>query len=182
MLLILHLRSQICSERHKIYFLTNLTSMTRHSTRRSPTNRGLCNEGGTGMVLFRRVRRMGVLSELESEVVFESDTTIIAPLQLQQLTEHLSVGSIRNSERTKVALKDFAEVVAWANSYLNREIKTLREEFASPTKRFKFLLLRSPDRCELNALFRLSTEGVRGWTQYRISWRRISAETFACTE
>ena len=78
--------------------------------------------------------------------------------------------------------KTLNHAIRWMDGFIDIEYSDLKESFANASKTFQILVIRSSDHAEIDIVFRLSTLGHPGYTQYRIAARRVEADLFACNE
>lgn len=109
------------------------------------------------------------------------DPRLVTRALIAREIDELRDGEIAERKKTGCVLRTAKHAAAWAASYVEVEASDLEEAFFSDAKKFTFCVLRSEDNRRLKLVFRLSTDGVGGWTEYGIEIRRCG-EFYACYE
>ena len=89
-------------------------------------------------------------------------------------------------QTSRYVLRETRQTLAWLKSYIQCEVEDLRTTFVSHDKSFYIALLEHVDTGDRSVSFRLTTEGLDGHTEWRVSIRRArfegNAEHFLCAE
>jgi len=89
-------------------------------------------------------------------------------------------------QTSRYVLRETRQSLAWLTSYIACEMEDLRANFISDEKSFYIVLLEHSATGDRSVAFRLTTAGVGGYTQWRVSLRRVrfegDEEYFLCAE
>jgi hypothetical protein len=78
--------------------------------------------------------------------------------------------------KTPYIIRTPAQAVAWLQSYVRCEVDDLKTDFCNPDKSFHIALLEYPRTGDRSLAFRLTTNGLGGWAQYVLTFRRVPGE------
>ena len=96
------------------------------------------------------------------------------------------VGKLRPFQCMRYVLRDVRWTSAWLKAYVAWHVEDLNATFIKDGKSFYIALLESPTTGDRSVAFRLTTAGLGGHTQWKISLRRVNCdgtnEFFLCAE
>lgn len=84
--------------------------------------------------------------------------------------------SVATTSRTLLHTK------VWIAGFTIAEANDLKSDFLGTNRSFQIVFVDFPRTSDRAVSFRLSTAGLKGYTEYRICFRRIDCDTFFCTE
>lgn len=76
--------------------------------------------------------------------------------------------------KSRYVVRTPAHTVAWLQSYVTCEVSDLKANFCKADKSFHIALLEYPRTLDRSLAFRLTTRGLGGWTEYRLTFRHVS--------
>ncbi len=79
-------------------------------------------------------------------------------------------------------VRDRAHLEGWLEAFLRVEKEQLKERFARPDKDFETVVLANEALGQVDVVFRLSTLGVGGHTEYRINIIKVNEDEYICIE
>jgi len=82
----------------------------------------------------------------------------------------------------QVILRDFDHCASWLAWFTDLQIELYKPDVENLGKKMDIVIVSSKDLSQLDVLFRLSTIGFPGYTQYRIQVRKLDEDRFACYE
>lgn len=120
-----------------------------------------------------------VATEL-AENVLASPTDLLGE-DFRQLVLSLKETKLPWFRRNRYVMRTLAHTLSWARGYVETEAKELDSEFVSDTKGYHIVVILPADASFLSIVFRLTTQGLDGWTQYGIKLRKANG-FYACEE
>lgn len=115
-----------------------------------------------------------------SEIVLASPADLLGE-DFRQLVLSLKETKLPWIRRNHYVMRTLAHALSWARGYVETEAKELDSEFVSDTKGYHIVMIRPADASFLSIVFRLTTQGLEGWTQYGIKLRKTNS-FYACEE
>jgi hypothetical protein len=106
-------------------------------------------------------------------------------IEITHATESMISGTraVTNRSGSRYIERTLEHTIAWAYNYAATEALSLNREFVSlGDKYFETDLVISKDKIECAIFFRLQTQGLTGWTRFRIAWRKLDDGYFQCLE
>ncbi|MFD0850544.1 hypothetical protein [Sphingosinicella xenopeptidilytica] len=89
-------------------------------------------------------------------------------------------------QTSRYVLRETRQTLSWIKAYIACEIDDLKSEFVCKDKSFYIALIENILTGDRSVSFRLTTDGVAGCTEWRVSIRRVSFEGsdeyFLCAE
>ena len=89
-------------------------------------------------------------------------------------------------QTARYVLRETRQTLSWIKSYIQCEVEDLRLNFVREDKSFHLALLEHTRTGDRSISFRLTTMGLGGYTEWRVSMRRVSFEGddeyFLCKE
>ena len=86
----------------------------------------------------------------------------------------------------RYVLRETGQTLSWLRSYIRCEVQDLTANFVRDGKSFYIALLEHPETGDRSVSFRLTTAGLGGHTEWRVSLRRVrfegDDEHFLCAE
>ena len=76
-------------------------------------------------------------------------------------------------QSSRYVLREERQTLSWLNSYISYQIEDLKCNFAGEDKSFYLAFLEHPQTGDRSVAFRLTTRGLGGHTEWRISVRRV---------
>jgi hypothetical protein len=129
-----------------------------------------------------RYNRIGFLDD-SSEVIFQSFYKEREVPNFNQITSMLRVRKFLLNHIPKfIVLRDAETTISWLEWYYKLQISLFEKMNYDSSKSFQITIVISSDKSEINIIFRILTIGIKGYTQYRIGFRKINNEYFACLE
>ena len=118
------------------------------------------------------------IQHIETELASPTDLTRDA---VEALFLDLSETRLSWLARKKYIFRTLAHAVAWAHGYVLTEAGELDDEFVSDSKKYHVVVISDPEKKFAKIVFRLTTIGLDGWTQYGITIRKADGY-YACEE
>jgi hypothetical protein len=89
-------------------------------------------------------------------------------------------------QTSRYVLRETRQTVSWLTSYISCEIEDLRANFVREEKSFYLVFQEHVRTGDRSVSFRLTTAGVEGYTEWRVTFRRVTfaadEEHFLCAE
>lgn len=89
-------------------------------------------------------------------------------------------------QTSRYVLRETRQTLSWLTSYIRCEVEDLRVNFVREDKSFYIVLLEQAETGDRSVSFRLTTAGLEGYTEWRVSFRRVRfdacEEHFLCAE
>lgn len=77
--------------------------------------------------------------------------------------------------------RSLSHATTWAHGFVLTEANELDAEFVSSSKAYRVVVISDPEKKFAKIVFRLTTTGLDGWTQYGITVRKVGGY-YACEE
>jgi hypothetical protein len=98
----------------------------------------------------------------------------------------LARGRLLPLQASRYVLRETYQTLSWLKAYIHCEADDLRRNFVRADKSFYIALLEHADTGDRSVSFRLTTAGLKGHTEWRVSIRSIWVEGkdgyFLCAE
>lgn len=89
-------------------------------------------------------------------------------------------------QTARFVLRETYQTRSWLRAYVDCEVGELRAKFVGPDKSFYIALLEHTETGDRSISFRLTTAGLDGHTEWRVTFRRVpfdgNPEFFLCAE
>jgi hypothetical protein len=89
-------------------------------------------------------------------------------------------------QTARFVLRETYQTRSWLRAYVHCEVDDLRAKFVQPDKSFYIALLEHTETGDRSVSFRLTTAGLDGHTEWRVTFRRVhfeaNSESFLCAE
>jgi hypothetical protein len=89
-------------------------------------------------------------------------------------------------QTSRYVLRETRQTLSWLKAYIRCEVEDLHASFVRTDKSFYIALLEHHRTADRSVAFRLTTADLEGYTEWRVSLRRVSfegdTEYFLCAE